>query len=198
MRVVGLTGNFGSGKSTVADMFRQAGIPVIDADRISREVTAAGGRAYGEVVREFGDGILLPGGEIDRKRLGEMVFADPERRSRLEAITHPAILEAMREALSGLERNGHRVVIVEAALVHESGRRGLFGEVITVLCGDETQLRRVTARDGITREQAAARLRAQMDAADKAHRSDHVIDNSGSPSDTRRQVERIAQILLKS
>jgi dephospho-CoA kinase len=198
MRVVGLTGNFGSGKSTVAGMFRNAGIPVIDADRISREVTAPGGRAYRDVVGEFGEGVLLPDGAIDRKRLGEMVFADPERRARLEAITHPAILEAMKEALSGFSREGHAVVIVEAALIHESGRKGLFGEVISVRCDGETQLCRATSRDGITREQAAARIRAQMDPADKARRSAHVIDNSGSLEETRRQVERIARILLKS
>jgi dephospho-CoA kinase len=196
MRIFGLTGNFGSGKSTVAGMFRKAGIPVIDADQVSREVTSPGSRAYEEVVREFGDGILLPGGAIDRKRLGEMVFADPERRARLEAITHPAILDRMKEVLSDLSKDGHRVVVVEAALIHESGRRGLFEEVISVRCGEETQLRRVTGRDGISREQAAARIRAQMDPADKACRSEHVIDNSGSREETRRQVERIARALL--
>jgi dephospho-CoA kinase len=196
MRVIGLTGNFGSGKSTVAGMFRRAGFPVVDADRIAREVTAPGGRAYEDVLREFGKGILLPDGGIDRKRLGELVFADPKRRARLEAITHPSILDAMKEALSALSRDGHRVVIVEAALVHESGRKGLFEEVISVLCDGETQLRRVTARDGITREQASARLRAQMDAEDKGRRSAYVIDNSGDLEETTRQVERIARELL--
>src|SRR5512140_906809 len=108
MRIFGLTGNIGSGKSTVAAMLREAGIPVLDADGISREVTAPGGRAYDAVVREFGRGIVRDDGSIDRKRLGEIFFADPRRRSRLEAITHPAILESMKEAIAGIERDGHR------------------------------------------------------------------------------------------
>lgn len=196
MRVFGLTGNFGSGKSTVAAMFRQAGVPVLDADRISRDVTAPGGRAYDAVVREFGREILRDDGAVDRGKLGEIVFTDPVRRARLEAITHPCILEAMKEAIGNLSREGYRAAIVEAALIHESGRKGLFEQVISVRCDEETQLRRVMARDGISKEEAAARIRAQMDAGEKARCSDHVIDNSGSPEDTRRQVERLAQILL--
>jgi len=196
MRVYGLTGNFGSGKSTVASMFLRQGFPVLDADRISREVTSPGGRAYPSVVREFGRRILLPDGTLDRKKLAEIVFSDPSRRARLEAVTHPAILEAMKESLEELSREGYRAAVVEAALIHESGRKGLFDAVILVRCDEETQLRRVIARDGMPREQASLRLRAQMDAAGKAERSDHVIDNSGSLEETRAQVERLARILL--
>ncbi|MHB1039839.1 MAG: dephospho-CoA kinase, partial [Desulfobacteria bacterium] len=123
MRVFGLTGNIGSGKSTVAAMLREAGIPVLDADRISREVTAPGGRAYDAVVQTFGRGIVRDDGSIDRMRLGEIVFADPAARFRLEAITHPAILEAMKEAIAGIEREEHRAAVVEATLIHESGRK---------------------------------------------------------------------------
>ncbi len=197
MRVFGLTGNFGSGKSTVAAMFRQAGIPVLDADRISRDVTAPGGLAYDAVVREFGREILLDDGSVDRGKLGEIVFSGPVRRTRLEAITHPSILEAMKAAIGKLSRKGYRAAIVEAALILESGRKGLFERVITVRCDGETQLRRVMARDGISRDEAAARIRAQMDAEEKARGSDHVIDNSGDPEDTRRQVEQLARILLE-
>jgi dephospho-CoA kinase len=197
MRVFGLTGNFGSGKSTVAGMLRSAGIPVIDSDRLARDVTAPGGSAYQEVVREFGEGILLADGAIDRRRLGEIVFADPERRRRLEAVTHPAILCAIRQALADLSREGHTVAIVEAALIHESGRKGLFDAVISVYCDEDTMLRRVTERDGISREQAQARVGAQMDAADQVRRSEHVIDNSGTLEETRRQVQRLAGRLGK-
>ncbi len=195
MRVVGLTGNFGCGKSTVAAMFRETGIPVVDADRISRQVTAPGGRVHREIVRAFGEEILLPGGAIDRRHLGELVFADAQCRARLEAITHPAILEALREALAVLARDGHRIALVEAALIHESGRKGLIEDVISVRCDEEAQIRRVTARDGISREQAADRIRAQMNPGDKERRSDYVIDNSGSMEQTRRQVKRLAQTL---
>jgi dephospho-CoA kinase len=197
MRVFGLTGNIASGKSAVAAMLREAGIPVLDADRISREGTAPGGRAYDAVVEAFGRGILRADGTIDRKRLGEIVFADASLRARLEAITHPAILEAMKEALAELARGGHQAAVVEATLIHESGRKGLFEAVISVTCDRETQIARLTARDGISRSQAEARLLAQMDAERKADASDFVIDNSGTLEETRRQVERLARILLQ-
>lgn len=196
MRVFGLTGNFGAGKSTVAEMFRRAGIPVIDADRLSREATEPGGPAHAAVVREFGPGILRPDGSVDRGKLADIVFADPARRARLEEITHPAILAAMKEALGSLAGRGFPAAIVEAALIHEAGGKGLFEAVISVRCGEEEQLRRAMARDGISRERAMARIRAQMDAGAKAGRSDHVIDNSGGLGETRAQVERLARILL--
>jgi dephospho-CoA kinase len=195
MRVYGLTGNIGSGKSTVAAMFREAGIPVLDADRISREVTAPGSPAFREIVEEFGPGILGPGGAIDRGRLAELVFSDPARRARLEAITHPAILSAMKESLGRISREGHAVAIVEAALIHESGRKGLFEAVISVRCDTEEQLRRLAVRGGMTREQAEARAAAQMGAGEKARASEYVIDNSGNLEATRRQVERLVGIL---
>jgi dephospho-CoA kinase len=196
MRIFGLTGNIGAGKSAVAAMLREAGIPVLDADRISREVTAPGGRAYDAVVEAFGRGILRDDGTIDRKRLGEIVFADGSLRARLEAITHPAILEAMKEALAELALGGHRAAVVEATLIHESGRKGLFEAVISVTCDRETQISRLISRDGISRSQAEARIRAQMDSERKAGASDYVIDNSGDLDETRRQVDAIIRTLL--
>ncbi|WP_330893437.1 dephospho-CoA kinase [Candidatus Deferrimicrobium sp.] len=196
MRVFGLTGNIGSGKSTVAAMLREAGIPVLDADRISREVTVPGGRAYDDVVQTFGRGIVRDDGSIDRKRLGEIVFSDPGLRERLERITHPAILETMKEAIAGLDREGHRAAVVEAALIHESGRKGLFERVISVTCDRETALSRLTARDGMSRSEAEARLLAQMDGDRKAGASDYVIDNSGDIESTRRQVVALVKVLL--
>lgn len=196
MRVFGLTGNIGSGKSAVAAMLREAGIPVLDADRISREVTAPGGPAYDAVVRAFGREIVRDDGSIDRKKLGEIVFADPALRARLEAITHPAICDAMKEALAGLSEKGHPAAVVEATLIHESGRKGLFEAVITVTCDRETAISRLAARDAMSRSQAEARLRAQMDADRKAGASDYVIDNSAGLEETGRQVKRIARILL--
>jgi len=190
-----LTGNIGSGKSAVAAMLREAGIPVLDADRISKEVTAPGGRAYDAVVQAFGRGIVRDDGSIDRKRLGEIVFADPASRERLERITHPAILEAMKDALAGLAREGHRAAVVEATLIHESGRKGLFEAVISVTCNRETAISRLAARDGMSREQAEARLRTQMDSDRKAGASDYVIDNSGGIESTRRQVVALAGVL---
>ncbi len=197
MRVFGLTGNIGSGKSAVAAMLREAGIPVLDADRISRDVTAPGGPAYDAVVETFGRGIVRDDGSIDRKRLGEIVFSDRASRERLERITHPAILEAMKDAIAGIEREGHRAAVVEAALIHETGRKGLFEAVISVTCDRETAMSRLAGRDGMSRSQAEARLRAQMDADRKADASDYVIDNSGDIESTRRQVVALAGVLLE-
>lgn len=198
MRVFGLTGNFGSGKSTVAAMFRRAGIPVIDADLVSKKVMAPGERAYSNIVLELGSGILLPNGRIDRKKLGEIVFANPARRKRLEAATHPAILEIIEEYLEKLSKKGCRAAMIEAALIHETGIKEIFEKVICVRCDEETQLRRVMARDSISREEALSRFKTQMDAKLKALESDHVIDNSGNLDETRAQVERIAKNLTKS
>jgi dephospho-CoA kinase len=159
-------------------------------------VTAPGGRAYDDVVQAFGGEIVREDGTIDRKRLGEIVFADPASRERLERITHPAILEAMKEAIAGIGREGHRAVVVEAALIHESGRKGLFESVISVTCDREIAISRLAARDGMTRGQAEARLRAQLPDDRKAGASDYVIDNSGDIGSTRRQVVALAGELL--
>ena len=191
-----MTGNIGSGKSTVAAMLRELGIPVLDIDRISKEVTAPGGRAYDAVVQAFGRGIVRDDGSIDRKRLGEIVFADPRLRSQLEVITHPAILQGVKEAIDGIKREGHRAAVVEATLIHESGRKGLFEAVISVSCDRETAISRLAARDGMSRAQAEARLRAQMPADLKAGASDHLIDNSGDIESTRRQVVALIEVLL--
>ncbi len=197
MRVFGLTGGIGTGKSTVAGMFRDEGIPVVDADRIARDVTAPGQYAYLEIVHRFGRDILDADGEIDRKRLAEIVFADPARRAELEAVTHPRIVEGIAYALQKLDAEGHPAAIVEAALIHEKGRRGMFEAVIGVWCDRIQQVRRLMARDGIPEAQALLRLSAQMDANAKAKASDHVIDNSDDRESTRAQVRALAALLMR-
>jgi dephospho-CoA kinase len=195
MRVFGLTGGIGTGKSTVAEMFREEGIPVVDADRIAREVTAPGQPACREIALLFGDGILLPGGGIDRRKLGDIVFADPSKRAVLEEITHPAIAAGISDALSRLESEGRPVAIVEAALIYEKGRGGLFEAVIAVRCDKALQVLRLVARDGIPEDQALRRIAAQMDQTDKARASEHVVDNSGDTESTRAQVRALAATL---
>lgn len=195
MRVLGLTGGIGTGKSTVARFFRDEGIPVVDADRIAREVTEPGRDAYREILLLFGKGILLPDGRIDRKRLGETVFSDPGKRAELEAVTHPRIAEGIGLALSALEREGHPVAVVEAALIHERKRGRMFDAVIGVRCDRERQVERIMDRDGIPREQALARIAAQMDPEQKANASEYRIDNSGDLESTRAQVRDLARQL---
>jgi dephospho-CoA kinase len=195
MRIFGLTGGIGSGKSVVARMFREEKIPVVDADRISREVTAPGKPAHDEIVRRFGAQILLPDGRINRKKLGSIVFADPGKRVELEAITHPTISEGIRDAVSALASEGHAVVIVEAALILEKGRQGMFEAVIGVRCERRLQVDRIMGRDGISREEALRIVSSQMDPEEKTLASDYVIDNSGDLAGTRAQVRALAEKL---
>ncbi|HSL91418.1 MAG TPA: dephospho-CoA kinase [Candidatus Limnocylindrales bacterium] len=195
MKVFGLTGGIGTGKSTVARMFRREGLSVVDADRIARKVTAPGHSAYEAIVRRFGREILLPGGRIDRKKLGDIVFSDPGKRAELETITHPEITRGIVAELYRLESEGHRVAIVEAALIHETGRRARFEAVIAVRCDKDQQVRRLVDRDGIPEEQVLRRIASQMDADEKARASDHVIDNSGDLEATRAQVRALAALL---
>lgn len=195
MRIFGLTGGIGSGKSVVARMFREEKIPVVDADRISREVTAPGKPAHDEIVRRFGAQILLSDGRINRKKLGAIVFSDPGKRTELESITHPTISEGIRDAVSALASEGHAVVIVEAALILEKGRQGICEAVIGVRCERRLQVDRIMGRDGISREEALRIVSSQMDPEKKALASDYVIDNSGDLAGTRAQVRALAEKL---
>lgn len=195
MRIIGLTGGIGSGKTTVAELFREEGIPVVDADRISREITSPGSPAYADIVRAFGEKILLSDGRIDRKRLGTIVFSDADKRAELEAITHPRIVEGIRKAVSSLASKGHMIVLVEAALIHEKERTGLFEAVIGVRCEPRFQVERIMSRDGIPREEVVKIVSSQMDPEEKARASDYVIDNSGELAATRAQVKKLAESL---
>jgi dephospho-CoA kinase len=187
LKLVGLTGNIGSGKSTVAQMIRAAGVPVLDADVLAREVVAPGLPAHAEIAAAWPD-VIAPDGSIDRKRLGAKVFADPAARRRLEAITHPRIQERCLQAARALEAAGHPLAFYEASLLVEGGRQGEFDGLVLVTADEEQQVARVRARDGSTREQALARLRAQLPVAEKRKVATHVVDNSGDLESTRRQV----------
>ena len=177
LKLVGLTGGIGPGKSTVAGMIREAGVPVLDADVLAREVVAPGQPAHAEIAALWPD-VIGPDGEIDRKKLGARVFSDPAARARLEAITHPRALEAA----------GHRLAFYEASLLVETGRHRDFDGLVVVTADEEQQIARAQARDGSTREQAVARLRAQMPPEEKRRAATHLIDNSGDLAATRRQV----------
>ena len=182
----------------MARFFREEGIPVVDADRISREITLPGKPAHADIVRRFGGDLLLPDGRIDRKKLGAIVFADPGKRAELETVTHPRIALGIREALSALAAKGHAIAIVEAALIHEKGRGGMFEAVIGVGCDRGLQVERLMNRDGIPREEALRIVSAQMDPGEKARASDYVIDNSGDLPATHAQVRALAEILRRS
>jgi dephospho-CoA kinase len=190
VRVLGLTGGIGSGKSMVASMFAQLGADVIDADRLARDVVEPGQPALEEIATAFGRDILLPDGHLNRGKLGGIIFADPAARARLNAITHPRIRERMDVAIAA-RGSGPGVLIVDIPLLYENDRARSVDTVIVVWVDPETQLRRLNERDELTVEEARQRIAAQMPLDAKRARADLVIDNSGSRENTQRQVEAI-------
>jgi len=190
MKVLGLTGGIGSGKSMVASMFAQLGADVIDADRLARDVVEPGQPALQEIASAFGRDILLPDGRLDRGKLGRIIFADPVARVTLNAITHPRIRERM-DAEIAARQSGPGVLIVDIPLLYENERTGSVETVIVVWVDTQTQLRRLVERNGLSEHEARQRIAAQMPLDEKRARADVVIDNSGSPENTRRQVDAI-------
>jgi len=190
MRVLGLTGGIGSGKSMVAQIFARLGAVVIDADQLAREVVEPGQPALQEIATAFGPDVLLSDGRLDRSKLAGIIFADPAERARLDAITHPRIRARMDEEIKA-RRSGPGVLIVDIPLLYENDRTHSVERVIVVWVDPQTQLRRIRRRDGLSAEAARQRIAAQMPLDAKRARADHVIDNSGSREDTRRQVEAI-------
>ena len=195
--LVGLTGGIATGKSTVTDVFRCLGCEIIDADVLAREVVAPGEPALAEIAREFGPDVLQPDGALDRKRLGAIVFADAERRRRLEAITHPAIRARFMARLAALmERGFDGIAIFDAPVMIESGNYRNMDRLVVVLTDEPTQRARLTARDAIDEGEAARKIASQMPVADKARLADYVIDNSGDRAATEAQVRRVHAALL--
>ncbi len=195
MYLIGLTGNIATGKSTIGRMLTELGARVIDADAIAHEVTVKGQPAWFSIVAEFGEDTLRPDGEIDRLRLGALVFADPESLQRLEAIVHPAVLERIAELLA---QATEPVVVLDAIKLMESGVAGLCDAVWVVTCSPEQQLARLRRTRGMSEAEARQRMAAQPPQAEKIARADVVIDNNGSLAETRRQVAQAwAQIPLR-
>ena len=193
MLKVGLTGGIASGKSHVLRRLAGAGFQTLDLDAVARDVMAPGGTAYGDVAGAFGKRILAADGSIDRKALGEHVFADTAARRRLEALVHPRIREA--EALRLSSGAPDSVAVVDAALLVESGQHLRFARLLVVFCEPREQLRRLVARDGISEAAARARLDAQMPPSDKKRFGHFVIDNSRAPAETDAQVDAVIAAL---
>ena len=183
---VGLTGGIGAGKSEVSARLAAQGAVVIDADAIAREVVEPGTEGLAEVVGAFGPGVLLPDGRLDRPRLGEIVFADPELRGKLNEIVHPRVGARMAE----LEREAGpaSIVVHDVPLIAESGRTDAYDLVVVVDVPPRVQLDRLVRRRGMTREQAEARMAAQASREERLAIADIVIDNSGSLAELDRQV----------
>ena len=195
--LVGLTGGIATGKSTVSAILRQLGGEIIDADRLARDVVEPGQPAWTEIVAEFGQDVVTAEGALDRKKLGAIVFANPERRRRLEAITHPAIRERFLARLDELAERGFTgIVVFDAAVMIESGNYKNMDRLVVVVTDEATQMARLRGRDGTDDAEGRRKIASQMPLAEKAKLADYVIDNSGDRDATAEQVRRVFAALM--
>lgn len=192
--VIGITGGIGSGKTTVANLFADRGVPVIDADDLARRVVAHGEPGYEEIVKQFGSEILMETGELDRRMMREHVFSDPDKRERLEAIVHPRVYAEMKRQLDDLE--GPYAIVVVPLLI-ETGGRDIVDRVLVVDSPEELQIERTLRRDGATREGVEKILAAQADHRSRLAAADDVIENAASKRELEGAVARLHRRYLE-
>jgi len=189
---VGLTGGLASGKSLVGNALASMGGRVIEADQLGHEVLLPGAEAYAGVVAEFGDGILDSDGRIDRRKLAAIVFANPALLEKLNRLVHPAVFQREQAIMAEIGRADPRaIVVVEAAILVETGSYKKFDRLIVAVCSLEQQIERAMKRDGLTREEVLARLSRQLPLEDKVKVADYVIDTSGTKEKTMEQVRAV-------
>lgn len=185
--IIGLTGNIATGKSLVARILGELGAEIVDADKLAHEIMRPGTEVYQQVVSMFGKCITRPDGEIDRVKLGQIVFADPEVMRRLENVVHPAVIARVREILGSTKAT---VVVIEAIKLLEAGMESICDAIWVVTSPREVQVQRLMEQRGLTKEEAELRIDAQPPQEEKIHRADVVIDNGGTIAATRAQVRR--------
>jgi dephospho-CoA kinase len=188
---IGLTGGIASGKSTVTGMIRELGIPVIDADQVARDVVKAGEEAYTQIVATFGRDILQANGEIDRAKLGAIVFHSEQERKKLNAIVHPAVRRRMMREKEAYVQSGAKTIVLDIPLLFESELTHFIDKVIVVYVDDDVQLERLMKRNGFSKEEALARIGSQMPLREKVKKADAVINNNGTVEETRQQLLQI-------
>jgi dephospho-CoA kinase len=191
MIVIGLTGGIGTGKSEAARILQELGAVIINADQVGHEAYTPHSEIWQEAVKAFGEDILQPNGEIDRKKLGGIVFSDPEQLARLNRIMHPRMAKMVAERIKLLAEQGKSVVVVEAAILFEAGWDSLVDEVWSTDSPEELVIGRLQARNGLSEEEARRRIGAQMSASERRRRSNVVIDNSGDLADLERAIQSL-------
>lgn len=185
--LLGLTGNIASGKSTVACIFQKNGIPNVNADNIAREIVKPGEKAWELIIEYFGQAILLPDNNIDRKKLGDIVFRNSVKRKKLEEITHPFIIERMMVKVKILEKD-FKYVLVEVPLLFETKIESIFDLIVLVYADKQTQLERLMLREGLSEKEALFRINSQIDVEVKKERADVIINNNLGLEKTEEQV----------
>jgi dephospho-CoA kinase len=190
--VIGLTGGIASGKSTVSRYLRERGAVIIDADTLAKELVAQGTPAWQEIVAFFGSQVLDEAGNIDRKRLAQIIFADPQARSKLNSIVHPKVIETTKKRIRELKDNDNvPLIVVDAPLLIEAGMTDLVDEVWVVAVPVQEQLNRLVFRDKLSKEEAIKRIYSQMPLAEKLTYADRIIDNSGSMEETLKLLDSL-------
>ena len=191
LRVFGLTGGIGSGKSAVAKRFRARGLAVVDADDLARRAVIPGSAGLAKIVEYFGADVLSEAGTLDRARLGQRVFSDPEQRRALDAIVHPVVRELARAEFAGIEAQGAALACYEVPLLYEVGLDAVYRPVVVVDAPLAARKARIAARDGLGEAQVLARVLAQMPLEDKVRRADYVLDNSGGLTELDTQSDAL-------
>lgn len=192
MLIVGLTGGIATGKSVVADILREKGCYVDNADLLAQSLMQPGREAFQAVVNHFGQEILTQDGKIDRQKLGRIIFNTPEERATLNNLTHPLILNKVREKVASLEKSGdYEIYVTEAALIFEAGYQFFYDRVVLTFCQLEIQAERLLKRDGLSREEACLKIKSQWPLDKKIQLADYLIDTSGPLTETVEQTEEL-------
>ena len=191
MLKIGLTGGIGTGKSSVTEAFQSLGAAVINADLLGHDAYLPGTIGFEEVVTEFGQDIVGSDGQIDRKKLGPIVFSDSSKMDRLNEIMHPLIRDLIEERLVTLESNQNKVAVVEAAILIEAGWKSLFDEIWVVISDPEEVINRLGVRNGLSREDAVKRIDSQMSNDERIEHGDVVVENTGSMEDLQTRVNSL-------
>lgn len=191
MKVIGLMGGIGSGKSAVTRILAEMGAVVLDADKIGHEAYQPDTEAWKDIIAAFGEGALAPDGSIDRQKLGEVVFGDSEALARLNSIMHPRMYEMAEARIEEYRRQGVKVLVLEAPLLLEAGWTPLVDEIWVTVASEPTVIKRVKRRTGLSEEQIRSRIRAQMSNEERMKRADVVINNNDSIDELRARVVKL-------
>ncbi|MDE2780455.1 MAG: dephospho-CoA kinase [Chloroflexota bacterium] len=191
MLVIGLTGGIGTGKTEVSRLLQELGATVLNADQVGHEAYTPHSEAWNEVVKAFGESILQDSGEIDRRKLGGIVFADPDQLEILNGIMHPRMAAIVREKLQGLNQGGVEVAVIEAAVLFEAGWDSLVDEVWTTESPEPLVVARLQERNGFSPEEIRKRIASQMSSSERSDRATEVVNNSGELADLENTVRAI-------